>query len=227
MSSDTTFWIHPDGGKHTPHAIYAALSKGRTVDGLKKLPIKEIFSRFKKAFPVFDPAAEIPVIEKGTGGAEVNWSDYHIQLAHAAGMGEPIPSIRQILQKYGCSMYVSASDMLYGPSDKLFDKENAELEARIAAIQKRHLEVSPVFDRWFAAQKLIPDPQTLEKVQQESFDRHRSPSGQGKLVDMLPSVIRDLEAYAAAHPSIENQTSEIKKSQPRPASKLKKGSKSS
>jgi hypothetical protein len=116
LSYDLNFWKQDRPLSLSPVEIYRHLSEEEHVDGLAKLPVKEILARLKARFPQFNP--KDPSIEFDEGSIEVSWSDRDFRF----DLRGDIPAADQnalveIMRGFDCP--------LYDPQiDKRYDRDN-------------------------------------------------------------------------------------------------------
>lgn len=153
MSYDINFWRLDHPLKQAPVDIYRSLCQGEIVDGLASLPVAEIHSQLRQAFPEFDPSKKFPTFRTSVGSIEVSWSNYHFRFDLRGDYGPEAQTIVEIMAGFRCPLfdpqlnqrYDSKEGMAVGESPKFNKKPSgpkaAEFAAKAAELQKLRLEV--------------------------------------------------------------------------------------
>jgi len=106
VSYDINFWKQSRALKLSPEQIYQTLCEGGHVDGLRDLPIADIYARLQAKFPTFNPTESFLTIELQECGIEISSSPQHVRFdLRGEKIRAAINELVEIMSEFGCPMY--------------------------------------------------------------------------------------------------------------------------
>lgn len=148
MSYDINFWKQDRPLEISAQDIYERLSSGKPVEGLTKLPVDEILTKLRDAFPDFDPDEQFPLVSIDDGSIEIAWSDQHFRFDLRGEVGaEHKNRLVHIMATHGCPMYDPQIGERYDAEEGVglsnlpsFEDPSPEQRAEIEKIKKQFME---------------------------------------------------------------------------------------
>jgi len=104
MSYDINFWKQERPLTLSPEDVYKKLCNGEPVQGLAKLPVEQIHTKLKQAFPEFDPTEQFSTVQTSEGSIEFSWSDRHFRFDIRGICGE-CQKLVDVMKEFDCPMY--------------------------------------------------------------------------------------------------------------------------
>lgn len=105
MSVDLDFWRYKEGADHDNDKVYnSACCDGEAVEGLEKLPIKDILKKIATVFSDWSAISE-NIYEKGDASFEISSTPQTVRFNCYGVSEDDMNRLIDIMAEFGCPLY--------------------------------------------------------------------------------------------------------------------------